>query len=172
MLKLHCFKKAHGGLATEEWIWRFCSSLGRCLWDGVTCQWETKKVVFCHSLTGNSVGVTDLICSNPASCLTGCRLFLGAFPDFFCECHPLWQRFGVLGPLFLVASMTSSFCLLLLRKGVHTIGRFVALLSSFYRKSWRNKWGDIFSLFALTRILGLKKPHLDFLSAYLPLTLR
>lgn len=39
--------------------------------------------------TGNSVGVTDLVCSNPASCLTGCRLFLGAFPDFFCECHPL-----------------------------------------------------------------------------------
>lgn len=53
--------------------------LGRRLWDGVTCHLETKKVVFCHSLNGNSVGAADLVCSNPDSCLRGCRRFLFCF---------------------------------------------------------------------------------------------
>lgn len=42
----------------------------------VTCQWEAKNVMSRHSLKGSSVGVTDLVRSNPTSCLTECRLFL------------------------------------------------------------------------------------------------
>lgn len=66
------------------------SLLGRRLWDGVTCHWETKKVMFCHSLNGNSVGVADLFCSNPASSLTVSRR---VFVFSFCFVFRLFSRF-------------------------------------------------------------------------------
>ena len=52
-------------------------------WEGVTCQWETKKVMFRHSLSGTSVkSLTSFAQTLPLTCQGG-GFFQALFQNSF-----------------------------------------------------------------------------------------